>query len=51
LPLSNNLTYKVFGRESGCTLDGAVSSVRVYNKVLTQQEILQNYSLDVSKFN
>lgn len=35
---------------SGCNFNGKIYSVRIYNRALTDQEILQNYNIDKKRF-
>ena len=43
-------TYQLFNRRGGQTYKGEVYSVRIYNKSLTDAEVLQNYKMDKERF-
>lgn len=48
---NNNTRLQLGGRDTGTLYYGSVYSIRIYNKLLTQDEILYNYNIDKERFN
>jgi hypothetical protein len=46
----NNLTFKIGQRNGGVFYKGAMDMVRIYNKVLTREEVSSNYNVNQIEF-
>jgi hypothetical protein len=53
-PASNKPQARIGGRVDGSsivTFKGDIHAVRVYNRLLTEDEILHNQNIDIQKYN
>ena len=51
---SNKISARIGGRVDGSnrvTFKGDIHAIRVYNRLLTEDEILYNQNIDIQKYN